>query len=57
VKIIIAIALLASSLLAPAAMAQSIRCGIKPIPPIGCKAEDAHCVCTAQGQCHWEFDC
>jgi len=47
----------ASSMMAPGAYAYNLSCGIKPIPPIGCKSENAHCVCTADGECHWEFDC
>ena len=35
----------------------NINCGIKPIPPIGCDSDDARCVCDAEGNCEWVFDC
>lgn len=34
----------------------SIRCGIAPIPPIGC--EVGNCVCDSYGNnCSWTFNC
>jgi hypothetical protein len=56
-RITVIIGLLASALLASAVSAQPLQCGIKPLPPLGCKSENAHCVCDAAGHCHWEFDC
>lgn len=43
------------SLTSTVAMAQSIACGIRPIPPIGCRG--GHCVCSSNNQCQWVFDC
>jgi hypothetical protein len=37
------------------ALAQSLACGIPPIPPIGCRSP--HCVCDVYGHCQWVFDC
>lgn len=34
----------------------SLNCGLKPLPPLGCKV--GRCVCDANGQnCKWEFIC
>ena len=34
----------------------NFKCGIKPIPPIGCKV--SQCVCDSRGQsCRWTFSC
>jgi len=55
-KIILALVFVFSSIVSTA-YAQNIACGIQPIPPIGCNSNSAHCVCNAQGQCHWVFDC
>lgn len=54
-KIALALAILFAQ--APmVAMATSIRCGIPPIRPIGCKV--GPCVCDQNGQnCHYEFIC
>jgi hypothetical protein len=54
VKLILALLILGAG---PAAAYAPIQCGIPPIPPIGCTAQDAVCVCDAQGNCHWEFHC
>lgn len=35
-------------------------CGIQPIPPVppvGCRAMIPVCVCDADGECHWIFEC
>ena len=56
-KIIVVAAVVASCMVTAAAFGQSIQCGLKPLAPLGCKSENAHCVCDAQGNCHWEFDC
>jgi hypothetical protein len=55
--IVTAIAVLLIIATVGTAHAQSIQCGIRPIPPIGCKMNSARCVCNAQGQCDWVFDC
>ncbi len=39
----------------PFAITASIKCGIKPIPPIGCSSASAQCVCDADGNCNWVF--
>lgn len=41
----------------PQQLAQSsIRCGIAPIPPVGCRV--GQCVCDNSGQnCKWTFVC
>jgi len=33
-----------------------LGCGIMPIPPLGCKKENAKCVCNADGECSWIFE-
>lgn len=41
------------------ALAQA-GCGIPPIPPIppiGCVRMDPACVCDANGNCRWVFNC
>jgi hypothetical protein len=36
--------------------AASMRCGLAPLPPLGCRVGD--CVCDQQGQnCKWTFVC
>ena len=38
--------------------AQSLQCGLKPLPPVGRKSEKACCICDSDGgDCHWEFVC
>ena len=31
------------------------KCGVKPVPPVGCSYEDAICVCDSDGNCAWFF--
>lgn len=38
-------------------LANTMACGLKPLAPLGCSAENARCVCDADGQCRWVFDC
>ena len=33
----------------------NFQCGLKPLPPFGCKSEDAVCVCDRDGNCQWQF--
>ena len=33
----------------------NIRCGVKPVPPVGCKI--GACVCDQSGNCSWTFIC
>lgn len=35
----------------------SLQCGLRPLPPLGCRYENARCVCDASGNCQWVFDC
>ena len=40
----------------PAPLPVSLKCGIEPIPPIGC--EVGPCVCDSRGKnCEWQFIC
>lgn len=39
------------------AQANGFNCGLRPLPPIGCPAADAHCECDGDGNCRWVFDC
>jgi hypothetical protein len=39
------------------AKANGFNCGLRPLPPIGCSAADAHCECDGDGNCRWVFDC
>lgn len=34
----------------------NFKCGLKPIPPIGCSSNSARCVCS-NSYCTWQFDC
>lgn len=38
-------------------LANTMACGLKPLAPLGCSASNARCVCEADGQCRWVFDC
>lgn len=38
-------------------LADALACGLKPLAPLGCSASNARCVCDADGNCHWVFDC
>ena len=29
----------------------NFQCGLKPLPPFGCKSEDPVCVCDRDGNC------
>lgn len=40
-----------------ASPAVAANCGFKPFAPFGCKSENARCVCDADGNCQWVFDC
>jgi len=33
----------------------SLACGARPIPPLGCKRENAVCICDEDGECYWAF--
>lgn len=35
----------------------NLRCGLKPLPPLGCKSSDAVCMCDSDGNCQWVFRC
>lgn len=48
--------LFSSFVAAPAAFAQSMACGLHPMPPLGCKWEKARCVCDENGHCKWVFE-
>lgn len=51
--------LLALLALSPSAAAAG-NCGIvpiKPIPPVGCRDLSPVCVCDAQGNCAWQWQC
>lgn len=39
------------------ALADSMTCGLKPLAPLGCSSSNARCICEADGQCRWVFDC
>lgn len=39
------------------ALADSMSCGLKPLPPLGCSSSSAQCLCDAQGNCRWVFSC
>ena len=30
---------------------------LPPLPPLGCDSMQTVCVCTEDGDCHWEFQC
>ena len=36
--------------------AWNIKCGLPPLPPLGCSIGDAECVCT-EGECYWIWHC
>lgn len=43
-------------LIVPAQAQFSMKCGVAPIPPLGCKIGD--CVCDSNGNnCHWQVIC
>ncbi len=40
----------------------NFTCGLKPLPPLGCKSQSAQCVCSTDSEgreyCQWVFtDC
>lgn len=36
----------------------NLQCGVRPIPPVGCKMSSIMCVCDAYKTCQWVFtDC
>jgi len=44
-------------LLAPAPAQSNYRCpGFEPYPPVGCRGP-ARCLCDADGNCRWWFEC
>jgi|HubBroStandDraft_6_1064221.scaffolds.fasta_scaffold32211_5 hypothetical protein len=57
-KLMIALAIVSGVTIASPVYAQSLQCGLKPLPPVGCKSEKARCICDADGDnCQWEFVC
>ena len=50
---ILGLVLLGLILIGPPEAAGSLRCGLKPLPPIGC---DYICVCE-HGECRWVQVC
>jgi len=50
-KIILAMLLMLMSATAYANM----KCGLKPLPPLGCSSSDAVCQCDSNGNCQWVF--
>ena len=56
-KLMIVLAIVSGVTFASPVYAQSLQCGLKPLPPVGCKSENARCICDPEGNCHWEFDC
>lgn len=53
--LVLAIALILGA--AVPALADSMACGLKPLPPLGCSSSSAQCLCDAQGNCRWVFTC
>lgn len=35
----------------------NFKCGLKPLPPLGCDSDNAVCVCDRNGNCSWQFQC
>jgi hypothetical protein len=56
-KLMIVLAIVSGAIFASPVYAQSLQCGLKPLPPVGCKSEKARCICDEDSNCHWEFDC
>lgn len=36
----------------------SVQCGVRPVPPVGCSRQSAVCACDSDNNCEWVFtDC
>lgn len=55
-RVLVLAAVLMLGAAAPVA-ADSMSCGLKPLPPLGCSSSSAQCLCDAQGNCRWVFSC
>jgi hypothetical protein len=54
----IVLAIVSGVILASPVYAQSVKCGLQPLPPLGCKPAKARCICNSDGSdCRWEFVC
>lgn len=39
------------------AYAYGFGCGLKPLPPLGCRYDAARCYCDDEGNCEWIWEC
>jgi hypothetical protein len=57
-KLMMVLAILSGVSFASPVYAQFPKCGLQPLPPVGCKPAKARCICNSDGSnCHWEFVC
>ena len=56
-KLILALAALATALMAAAQADPIATCAVPPVPPVACSSEHAKCICDAAGNCRWIYDC
>lgn len=56
-RLIVALAALTGALLTAAQADPIATCAVPPVPPVGCTNQDAKCICDANGNCHWMYDC
>ncbi|MCU0613261.1 MAG: hypothetical protein MUE60_15935 [Candidatus Eisenbacteria bacterium] len=40
-----------------AAFSYGFGCGLKPLPPLGCRYDAARCYCDDEGNCQWIWEC
>lgn len=41
----------------PTSAHANLKCGLKPLPPLGCYGKPAMCYCDANGNCQWVYIC
>jgi hypothetical protein len=54
--VLLAVAFLTVMIVIPPRACAQMGCGLKPIPPLGCKYSDAVCRCDGSG-CEWVWYC
>ena len=56
-RLILALAALATALTTAAKADSLATCTVPPVPPVACSNEQAKCICDAAGNCRWIYDC
>ena len=56
-RFILALTALMTALVATAKADPIATCAVPPVPPVACSTQNAKCICDANGNCRWIYDC